>query len=156
LATKGPFLDERAINYFLAWYLHLSTTFMLAKYKGVTVFFFVFLVLLPSAVQPQGVDGFFLPIDVLPSPPPCGWCTGLIAAPRTIGHLPSQRVDPALPKPLLFVSVFPIRPTLAKQSWSVKQISPEGSLKIANLPSLATTFAAAPAGLPSHSILCVA
>src|SRR3989338_2075960 len=33
-----------------------------------------------------------------PSPPPCGWSTGFIAVPRTVGRIPSQRLRPALPK----------------------------------------------------------
>src|SRR5215208_2466095 len=40
-------------------------------------------VLYPRVGWPQGVTGF-LPPEVLPSPPPCGWSTGFIATPRTL------------------------------------------------------------------------
>jgi Gnt-I system high-affinity gluconate transporter len=36
-------------------------------------------------------------IQVLPSPPPCGWSTGFIATPLTVGRIPIQRFRPALP-----------------------------------------------------------
>jgi hypothetical protein len=32
--------------------------------------------------------------------PPCGWSTGFLATPRTVGRRPSQRERPALPSPL--------------------------------------------------------
>jgi hypothetical protein len=32
-----------------------------------------------------------------PSPPPCGWSTGFMAVPRTVGRMPFQRERPALP-----------------------------------------------------------
>ena len=38
------------------------------------------------------------PPEVLPCPPPCGWSTGFLATPRTVGRQPSQRVRPALPR----------------------------------------------------------
>lgn len=118
--------------------------------------------LFPSAACPQGVDGFFLPTDVLPSPPPWGWSTGFVAEPLTLGRLPNQRLDPAFPKPSLPISMFPTRPTLARQFWDIKRISLEGSLSVANWPSFAITFAAAPAALTDYpplpdfnSILCI-
>src|SRR6478672_6331099 len=33
----------------------------------------------------------------LPSPPPCGWSTGFMTVPRTVGRFPFQRERPALP-----------------------------------------------------------
>lgn len=113
--------------------------------------YLVFLrLLVPSATQPQGVDGFFLPIGVLPSPPPCGWSTGFIATPLTLGRLPNHRLDPAFPEPSLLISMFPTRPTVAKQLCGIKRTSPEGNLSVANRPSFATIFAAAPAALPNR------
>src|SRR5690606_1580480 len=53
-------------------------------------------VLPPIAILPQGVEGT-LPAGALPSPPPWGWSTGFMAAPRTVGRRPSQRLRPALP-----------------------------------------------------------
>ena len=32
-----------------------------------------------------------------PSPPPCGWSTGFITEPRTVGRMPMWRLRPALP-----------------------------------------------------------
>src|ERR1051325_2004376 len=61
---------------------------------------------LPSVCPPHGVTGWPRPLG-LPSPPPCGWSTGFIAAPRAAAHLRSQRLRPALP-PLTFSwSTFP-------------------------------------------------
>ena len=126
------------------------------------LYFLTLRLLCPSAICPHGVDGFFLPIDVLPSPPPWGWSTGFVAEPLTLGRLPNQRLDPAFPKPSLLISIFPIRPILAKQFWDSKRISLEGSLSVASWPSFAITFAAVPAALTGYppfpdfnSILCI-
>ena len=40
---------------------------------------------------PQGVTGC-RPPDERPSPPPCGWSTGFIATPLTVGLTPRQRL----------------------------------------------------------------
>uniref|UniRef100_A0A453QWQ6 Uncharacterized protein ycf72 n=1 Tax=Aegilops tauschii subsp. strangulata TaxID=200361 RepID=A0A453QWQ6_AEGTS len=48
-------------------------------------------------ITPRGC-GFFLPMGAFPSPPPWGWSTGFITTPLTTGRLPSQHLDPALPK----------------------------------------------------------
>uniref|UniRef100_A0ACD5TAL9 Uncharacterized protein n=1 Tax=Avena sativa TaxID=4498 RepID=A0ACD5TAL9_AVESA len=37
-------------------------------------------------------------MGAFPSPPPWGWSTGFITTPLTTGRLPSQHLDPALPK----------------------------------------------------------
>src|SRR5271163_4465046 len=47
-------------------------------------------VFLPSVGKAQGVCGW-LPFT-LPSPPPCGWSTGFMATPRTVGLIPLQVV----------------------------------------------------------------
>ena len=49
---------------------------------------------------PHGVTGW-RPPEVLPSPPPCGWSTGFMATPRTVGRMPFQRMRPALPQLML-------------------------------------------------------
>lgn len=51
----------------------------------------------PKAGLPHGVTGLDLPIGLLPSPPPWGWSQGFIATPLTLGVLPNQRLQPALP-----------------------------------------------------------
>jgi len=43
------------------------------------------LVLTQSAILPHGVLGAFIPIGECPSQPPCGWSTGFIDLPRTVG-----------------------------------------------------------------------
>jgi len=51
------------------------------------------------------------PPDVFPCPPPCGWSTGFIATPRTLGRQPIQRVRPAFLRLgicLFFVETIPI------------------------------------------------
>src|SRR5215472_17827 len=63
-------------------------------------------VLYPFVGTPHGVTGW-RPPDVLPSPPPCGWSTGFIATPRTLGRLPSHRDLPALPNDTFDCSIFP-------------------------------------------------
>src|SRR4026207_248589 len=49
----------------------------------------------PLAFWPHGDTGCGLPWPDLPSPPPCGWSTGFIATPRTVGRMPRQRCAPA-------------------------------------------------------------
>src|SRR5262245_17485441 len=72
---------------------------------------------LPSVGTPHGVTGCRPPFD-LPSPPPCGWSTGFIADPRTVGRLPSQRVRPALPPDWFAWSEFPTWPTVPRHASS--------------------------------------
>ena len=54
------------------------------------------LVLYPLVGTPHGDTGS-LPPDVLPSPPPCGWSTGFITTPLTVGLTPLHLLAPALP-----------------------------------------------------------
>ncbi len=61
------------------------------------VVFFLFLVFFPRATFPQGVFGAFIPIGLRPSQPPCGWSTGFMALPLTVGLLPIHLDLPALP-----------------------------------------------------------
>src|SRR5881392_2699694 len=69
---------------------------------------------LPSVGTPQGVTGWRPPFD-LPSPPPCGWSTGFMAEPRTVGRLPRHRLRPAFPPEMFSWSTFPTWPTVARQ-----------------------------------------
>ena len=81
-----------------------------------------------------------------PSPPPWGWSTGFITTPLTTGRLPNQHLDPALPKLFWFTPTLPTCPTVAQQFWDTKRTSPDGNLKVANLPSFAISFATAGCG----------
>src|SRR5205085_743372 len=99
-------------------------------------------------VRPSGLPfGFtgWRPPEVLPSPPPCGWSTGFIATPRTVGRLPFHRSRPALPQLMLDCSALPTSPTVARQRTSTLRISPDGIRSCANGPSLATSCTLAPA-----------
>ncbi|KAF7117205.1 hypothetical protein RHSIM_RhsimPtG0002400 (chloroplast) [Rhododendron simsii] len=89
----------------------------------------------------------FLPIEAFPVPPPWGWSTGFITTPLTTGRLPSQRLDPALPKLFWFTPAFPTCPTVAEQFWDIKRTSPEGNFNVADFPSFAISFARVPAAL---------
>ncbi|VAI53242.1 unnamed protein product [Triticum turgidum subsp. durum] len=86
-------------------------------------------------------------MGAFPSPPPWGWSTGFITTPLTTGRLPSQHLDPALPKLFWFTPTLPTCPTVAKQFWDTKRTSPDGNLKVADLPSFAMSFATTPATL---------
>ncbi|KAG2588599.1 hypothetical protein PVAP13_5NG229762, partial [Panicum virgatum] len=62
-----------------------------------------------------------------------------------------------------FTPTLPTCPTVAKQFWDTKRISPDGNLKVANLPYFAISFATPPAALANcppfpHviSMLCMA
>uniref|UniRef100_A0A8I6WL06 Uncharacterized protein ycf72 n=1 Tax=Hordeum vulgare subsp. vulgare TaxID=112509 RepID=A0A8I6WL06_HORVV len=52
-------------------------------------------------------------MGAFPSPPPWGWSTGFITTPLTMGRLPSQHLDPALPKLFWFTPTLPTCPTVA-------------------------------------------
>src|SRR3954464_12036985 len=47
--------------------------------------------------------------------PPCGWSTGFMTSPRTLGRRPFQRVLPALPHESSSCSSLPITPIVARQ-----------------------------------------
>ncbi|KAL4595504.1 hypothetical protein ACB092_12G096200 [Castanea dentata] len=81
----------------------------------------------------------------------------------TTGHLPSQHLDPALPKLFWFTLTLPTCPTVVEQFLDIKRTSPEGNFNVADFPSFAISFATAPAALancppfPSViSMLCMA
>uniref|UniRef100_A0A2N9HLK7 Photosystem II protein D1 n=10 Tax=Embryophyta TaxID=3193 RepID=A0A2N9HLK7_FAGSY len=80
-------------------------------------------------------------------------------------RLPSQHLDPALPKLFWFTPTLPTCPTVAEQFLDIKRTSPpqEGNFNVADFPSFAISFATAPAALancppfPSViSMLCMA
>ncbi|VAI05271.1 unnamed protein product [Triticum turgidum subsp. durum] len=92
-----------------------------------------------------------------------GWSTGFITTPLTTGSLPSQHLDPALPKLFWFTPTLPTCPTVAKQFWDTKLTSPDVYPKVFDLPSFAISFATAPAALANCpplprviSMLCMA
>src|SRR5690606_38740063 len=92
-STNGPFLIERAMvagPYWLRGPARRPDTMNLSVRLLVRV-------LCPLVLRPQGLTGCGLPWPDLPSPPPCGWSTGFMARPRTVGRMPSQRFRPALP-----------------------------------------------------------
>src|SRR5919205_658321 len=97
----------------------------------------------PSGL-PFGLTGW-RPPEVLPSPPPCGWSTGFIATPRTVGRLPFHRIRPAFPQLMLACSALPTSPTVARQRTSTLRISPEGIRSWASRPSRATSCTLVPA-----------
>uniref|UniRef100_A0A0E0E254 Uncharacterized protein ycf72 n=1 Tax=Oryza meridionalis TaxID=40149 RepID=A0A0E0E254_9ORYZ len=47
-------------------------------------------------------------MEAFPSPPSWGWSTGFITTPLTTGCLPSQHLDPALPKLFWFTQHYPL------------------------------------------------
>src|SRR5207248_8247490 len=81
----------------------------------------------PLVCWPQGETGCGLPWPLLPSPPPCGWSTGFMARPRTVGRMPSQRDLPALPMRTISCSMLPSWPMVARHSTSILRTAPEGS-----------------------------
>src|SRR4029450_2120046 len=93
---------------------------------------------------PHGLTGWRAPED-FPSPPPCGWSTGFMAPPRTLGRRPFHRMRPALPQLMLDCSALPTSPTVARQRTSTLRISPDGMRSCAYGPSLATSWTPEPA-----------
>src|SRR6266404_3212931 len=102
-------------------------------------------VLYPLVGWPQGETGCGLPWPLLPSPPPCGWSTGFIARPRTVGRQPFQRFRPALPMRTISCSVLPSWPTVALHSSRTLRTSVEGMRICAYLPSFAISWPKEPA-----------
>src|SRR5690554_729194 len=90
--------------------------------------FLVSRVLIPRAFLPHGVIGDTRPIGALPSPPPCGWSTGFIADPLTVGLTPKWRLRPALPIVTNSQDSFPTCPTVARQVPNTLRTSPDCNL----------------------------
>src|SRR3982074_3151434 len=107
-STNGPFLRLRGI------FVYLPAQRFLPVRRRRTISWSLGL---RRRVRPSGLPfGFtgWRPPDVLPSPPPCGWSTGFMATPRTVGRLPLHRDRPALPPLLLEGSELPTSPTVAR------------------------------------------
>src|SRR3989344_454911 len=68
------------------------------------------------------------PRPCLPSPPPCGWSTGFIAVPRTVGLTPIQRVRPAFPTFTKRCSSLETSPTDAHAVAILRRTSVDGIL----------------------------
>src|SRR6185437_4069934 len=66
------------------------------------------------------------PRPCFPSPPPCGWSTGFMAVPRTVGRMPSQRLRPAFPRFTRLYSSLPIAPIEAQHRSDTRRISVDG------------------------------
>src|SRR5574341_881834 len=105
----------------------------------------LFRVLVPRVRLPHGLLGDFIPMPLLPSPPPCGCVRGFCATPRTSGRLPMWRLLPAFPITRLRHSTFPTCPPVARQLALNIRTSPDGSFKCTTVPSCAKTVADAPA-----------
>ena len=68
-----------------------------------------FLVGEPWVILPHGVTGARPGVD-LPSPPPCGWSTGFMTVPRTVGLMPRCLLRPALPHLTFWCDWLPTTP----------------------------------------------
>src|ERR1700739_1593152 len=117
-STKGPFLRLRGIA-------DCSYRFFLPRRRVIILSLGRFARRVRPSGWPHGLTGC-RPPEVLPSPPPCGWSTGFMATPRTVGRLPFHRLRPALPQLMLLCSALPTSPTVARQLTSTRRISPEG------------------------------
>src|SRR5215203_888390 len=81
----------------------------------------------------------------LPSPPPCGWSTGFMTVPRTVGLMPRCLLRPALPHLTFWCDWLPTTPTVARHSALTLRRSPLGSLSVTSSPSRAVSWALVPA-----------
>src|SRR5450759_2959575 len=145
--TKGPFFRLLLIDYSSS----CSKVFARGRYflrrrmNRLLEAFFLLRVRCPLVGTPHGVTGW-RPADLfLPSPPPCGWSTGFMAVPRTVGRLPSQRLRPALPIEMPSCSALPPKPLVALPVSGTMRISEEGIRRIAYRPSFAMSWIDVPA-----------
>ncbi|KAJ7941892.1 Photosystem II protein D1, partial [Quillaja saponaria] len=91
--------------------------------------------------NPKELRVFFYQLGALPSPPPWGWSTGFITTPLTTGRLPSQHLDPALPKLFWFHSQhFPLVRLLLSSFWISNGPPQKVILNVADFPSFAISF----------------
>src|SRR3989344_8006716 len=86
-----------------------------------------------------------LPLPCLPSPPPCGWSTGFIAVPLTVGLIPFHLLLPALPKFSSLFSSLETSPIEAQAPSLTFLISEEGIFICTSPASLAIICAKLPA-----------
>src|ERR1700737_2735992 len=77
--------------------------------------------------------------------PPCGWSTGFMTFPRTLGRTPSQGLLPALPCESSSCSALPTVPTVARHLPCTRRTSLEAMRSVTYSPSLATTSSDVPA-----------
>ncbi|KAL4201742.1 hypothetical protein AMTRI_Chr02g217640 [Amborella trichopoda] len=83
--------------------------FTTTKNETITIF-----LLFPTFSSKHGPRGCGLFSTKWSSPPPWGWSTRFITTPLTTGRLPSQHLDPALPKIFWFTPTLPTCPTVAE------------------------------------------
>src|SRR5260370_23561463 len=104
-STKGPFFRLRGIS-------GCSYRFFLPRRRVIIRS----LGLLARRVRPSGFPHGLTgcrPPELLPSPPPRGWSTGVIATPRAHGRRPFHHVPPPFPLFILPRSPLPTSPLAA-------------------------------------------
>src|SRR5207342_1043079 len=94
---EGPLLTRSAHR--------LPLPLLRARTMSLLEAFFLLRVRKPSVGFPHGVTGCE-PL-FLPSPPPCGWSTGFMTVPRTVGRRPFHLLRPALPPDSISWVTFP-------------------------------------------------
>src|SRR5438132_3293665 len=128
-STYGPFLMLRDISDAQSWCVSADYCVALPRFRPRTM---------------RRCDGFFLLRVFTPSllphlsttlrpprvRPPCGWSTGFMTSPRTLGRLPSQRLLPALPCDSSSCSAFPTVPMVAMHAPWIIRISDEAILSV--------------------------
>ena len=125
-------MERRRINFYLLYYLVKQQRIKLSLY------FFLFH---PSAGKSQGVVGFFYQLG--PSLHHPMWMVYKVHnyTPLTIGCLPSQHLDPTMPKFFWFTVIFPTCLIVAEPFLDAKRTSPEGNFNVVNFPLFAISFA---------------
>src|ERR1700728_398344 len=136
-STNGPFFRLRGI-------MGCSYRFFLPRLRVISRSLGLCALRVRPSGLPHGLTGW-RPPELLPSPPPSGGSTGLMATPRTEGRLPFPRFRPALPSLMLPCSALPTSPIVARQVASTSRISPDGMRRWATLPSLASSCTPDPA-----------
>src|SRR3569833_14097 len=130
-STNGPFLRLRG----MLFYLPAQRLFLPVRRRRTIIASDALRRRARPSGLPFGLTGR-RPPDVLPSPPPCGWSTGFMTTPRTVGRLPRQRLRPAMPQLMLACSELPTSPIVARLRTATLRISPEGRRSWAYGPSL--------------------
>src|SRR6266496_3330694 len=139
-STKGPFLRLRG----MLFYLPAQRLFLPVRRRRTMRASDALRRRVRPSGLPFGLTGW-RPPEVLPSPPPCGWSTGFMTTPRTVGRLPRQRLRPALPQLMLACSELPTSPTVARQYTETRRISPDGIRSVAYSPSRPSSWMPTPA-----------
>src|ERR1700682_2454766 len=140
--TYGPFLILLAISDSQNWLRAYCVA--LPRFRPRTIRrcdgFFLFRVFTPSLLPHLSTT--LRPPRVRP---PCGWSTGFMTSPRTLGRTPSQRLLPAFPCDSSSCSALPTVPTVARQLPCTRRISVEAMRSVTYSPSFATTSSFVPA-----------